>query len=109
MECPICEKGKLARKKVEYSYSDWHIGEYDADVCSKCGETFFTEKSSDAIEIKVKGLGMWGMEKKTKISKSGNSLIVRVPKQIAELLKIREGDEAVIRPDGKKRMVIIAS
>lgn len=109
MECPICEKGKLVRKKIDYSYSDWYFGKYDADVCNKCGESFFTEKSSDAIEEKAKELGVWGMEKKTKISKSGNSLIVRVPKQIADLLKIQEGDEAIIRPDGKKKIVVIAS
>lgn len=80
MECPICGKGKLVRKKVDYSYLEWNFGKYDADTCNKCGELFFTEKSSDAIEKKAKELGIWGMEKKTKISKSGNSLIVRVPK-----------------------------
>ena len=48
MECPICEKGKLTRKKVDYNYKDWHFGKYDADVCNKCGESFFTEEASSS-------------------------------------------------------------
>lgn len=107
MECPICEKGKLMRKKIEYSYQDWYFGKYDADVCNKCGEAFFTEKASDEIDKKAKALGIWGIEGKTKIARSGNSLIVRVPKHIAEFLQIREGDDAIIRPDGKKKLLVI--
>lgn len=107
MECPVCEKGKLMRKKIDYSYQEWYFGKYDADVCNKCGETFFTEKASDAIEQRAKEIGVWGIERKTRIARSGNSLIVRVPKQIAEFLQINEGDDAIIRPEGKKKLVVI--
>ena len=108
MQCPACEKGRLVRKKVEYSYQDWHFGRYDADVCCRCGEMFFTERASRAIEQKAKEIGVWGIERKTKIARSGNSLIVRVPKRLAAFLQINEGDDAVIRPDGKKKFTIIA-
>ena len=26
MKCPICEKGKLVRKKKDYKYKDWYFG-----------------------------------------------------------------------------------
>ena len=57
MECahykPIPEKEgfgeSMERKKVPYSVGGIKLGTFDADVCS-CGEVFFTEKSSDAID-----------------------------------------------------------
>jgi YgiT-type zinc finger domain-containing protein len=109
MECPVCEKGKLTRKKVDYSYKDWYFGKYDADVCNKCGESFFTEEASDLIEKKARKLALWGIEKKTKISHSGNSLIVRIPKAIAKFVEIEEGEEVTIRPEGKKKFIVDAT
>ncbi len=109
MECPVCEKGKLVRKKIEYKYKEWLFGKYDADVCDYCSEAFFTEKASYKIEQKAKELGVWGIEKKTKISHSGNSLIVRIPKAIATFIEIEEGEEVTIRPEGKKKFVVDAT
>ncbi len=109
MECPVCEKGKLTRGKVDYSYKDWYFGKYNADVCNKCGESFFTEEASELIEKKARELALWGIEKKTKISHSGNSLIVRIPKSIAQFVEIEEGEEVTIRPEGKKKFIVDAT
>ena len=106
MECPICEKGKMVKKKTRYMYDDLDLGEHDALVCNKCGETFFTEKSSLEIEKKAKKLGIWGMEKKSKISYAGNSLIVRIPRNIAKFMRLRKGKDILIRPEGKKKIVV---
>jgi len=106
MECPICEKGKMLREKTKYMYDDLNLGEYDALVCNKCGETFFTEGSSLEIEKKAKKLGIWGIEKKSKISYAGNSLMVRIPRNIAKFMKLRKGEEILIRPEGKKKLVV---
>ncbi len=108
MKCPICETGKLVRKKIEYKYKDWYFGKYDADVCGKCDEAFFTEKASEKIELKAKELGVWGIERRTKISHSGNSLIVRIPKAIAKFIEIEDGEEVIIRPEGKKKFSVDA-
>ena len=106
MKCPLCDKGKPVRKKTKYMYDDLDLGEYDALVCSKCGETFFTEESSLEIEIKAKKLGIWGMEKKSKISYAGNSLIVRIPKSIAKFMRLTKGKGILIKPEGKKKLVV---
>lgn len=106
MECPICEKGKMIKKKTKYMYNKLDFGGYDALVCNKCGETFFTEESSLEIEKKAKKLGIWGMEKKSKISYAGSSLIVRIPKSIAKFMRLTKGKDILIRPEGKKKLVV---
>lgn len=96
----------MVRKKTKYMYDELDLGEYDALVCNKCGETFFTEESSLEIEKKAKELGIWGIEKKSKISYAGNSLMVRIPRNIAKFMKLRKGEEILIRPEGKKKLVV---
>lgn len=105
MKCPVCE-GKMERKKVPYEIGRVNLGVFEADVCSSCGEIFFTEESSDAIDRKAKKTGLWGLEKKGKIGYSGNSLIVRIPKKVAEFMELKKGEEITIKPEDKKRLVI---
>ncbi len=105
MECPICE-GSMERKKVPYKIGGAELGNFEADVCTSCGEVFFTEKSSNAIDKKAKDAGLWGLEKRGKISYSGNSLIVRIPKKVAEFMNLKSGIEISIKPEDKKRLVI---
>ncbi len=104
MKCPICDES-LERKNAPYSIGGAKLGTFEADVCS-CGEVFFTEKSSDAIDRKAKESGLWGLEKKGKVGYSGNSLIVRVPKKLAEFMNLKKGEDILIRPEGKRRLVI---
>jgi len=44
------------KKKVPYNFGSISLGSFDADVCTKCGEVFFTEEASDAIDAKAKSL-----------------------------------------------------
>lgn len=96
----------MVKKRTKYMYDDLDLGEYDALVCNKCDETFFTEESSLEIEKKAKNLGIWGMEKKSKISYAGSSLIIRIPKSIAEFMRLTKGNDILIRPEGKKKLVV---
>ncbi|MFQ5975515.1 MAG: YgiT-type zinc finger protein [Candidatus Hydrothermarchaeales archaeon] len=105
MECLVCE-GKMKRKKAPYEIGNRSLGVFEADVCSSCGEIFFTEESSDKIDKIAKEAGMWGLEKKGKIGYSGNSLIVRIPKKVAEFMKLKKGKDITIKPEDKKRLVI---
>ncbi len=105
MSCPLCD-GKMKTTKAEYSYYDMLLGKFDAEVCQKCGEVFFTEEASDQIDSIAKERGHWGLERKSKISYSGNSLIVRIPKEIARFMHLEKGEEIRIRPEGRKRLVV---
>ncbi len=105
MKCPICE-GEMERKKAPYAVGGIELGTFEADACSGCGEVFFTEASSDAIDRIAKERGLWGLEKKGKLGYSGNSLIVRIPKKVVEFMKLERGKEILIKPEDKKRLVI---
>jgi len=105
MSCPVCN-GKMKKGKVEYAYYGISLGKFDAETCMKCGEVFFTEEASDKIDQLAKEKGLWGLERKSKISYSGNSLIVRIPKDIAEFMELAKGEDVNIHPEGKNRLVV---
>ncbi|MBS3110407.1 AbrB/MazE/SpoVT family DNA-binding domain-containing protein [Candidatus Woesearchaeota archaeon] len=105
MKCPVCEKGTLKQAKVKESMFGIYLGEFTAQVCSKCGESFTDEKTTKAIESAAKEKGIWGLGQKTKITKTGNSLAIRIPKEIAKFLKLEEGSEAFMHPDKDKLII----
>lgn len=103
--CPMC-KGNMARKNAPFSYAGVEFGEFDSEVCKKCGEVFFMEDASDKIDAKAKELGLWGIGKRTTVNLSGQSLIIRIPKDIAQLYKIQRDSKVLIFPEGKNRICI---
>ena len=105
MECPICN-GSLKRGKHAYTYNEIKLGIFEADQCTKCNELFFTEQSSDEIDKRAKEIGIWGMGKEGIIGTSGNSLIVRVPKEIGEFLGFKPGKKVFIHPEGKNKLIV---
>ena len=44
-----CE-GEVERKKVPFSMYGIKLGNFEAEVCTKCGEVVFDEKVSDQID-----------------------------------------------------------
>lgn len=105
MKCPICEKGILKKGKIKEYMFGFFLGEFSAEICSKCNETFTDAATTRKIEEIAKHKGIWGIGKKTKIIRTGNSLAVRIPKQIVDFLKLKEGKEAYIHPEGKKLVI----
>ena len=105
MKCPICGKGVLRKGKHKETMFGVYLGQFPAEVCSKCNESFTDEKTTRAIEKSARRKGVWGLGRKTKITTSGNSLAVRIPKPIARFLKLRSGEEAYIHPE-KGKIVI---
>src|SRR3989338_1354582 len=103
--CPICEKGNLVKKQIDETMFGVPLGKFPAEVCSKCGESFTDAGTTRKIEETAKKKGLWGLGVKTKITKAGNSLAVRIPKKIADFLKFKEGEEAYIHPESGKLVV----
>jgi len=108
MKCPICKKGILKSGKFKEEMFGVYLGEFPAQICSKCNESFTDEKTTLKIENSAKAKGVWGLGKKTKITKTGNSLAIRIPKKIANFLNLKEGNDAYIHPD-KNKLVIESS
>jgi len=105
MECPIC-KGRLVRNKHPYFFGNINLGMYEADVCEKCGEAFYTEESSDKIDKEAKKMGIWGLGKEVVVGTSGNALMVRISKDIAKFTDLKKGEHVFVHPDGKNRIAI---
>lgn len=105
MRCPICEKGNLKKGNVREIMFGVYLGEFPAEICNKCNESFTDSETTRKIEEAAKKKGIWGLGKKTKITKTGNSLAVRIPKNIAEFLKLKDGGEAYIHPEDHKLVI----
>lgn len=103
--CPICEKGTLKPVKEKHVLFGVDLGTYPGEKCFECGEVFTDSSVIQKIEAVAKQKGIWGLGKKTKISRTGNSLAVRIPKEVADYLKLKEGTEAYIHPE-KNKLVI---
>ncbi len=104
--CLACGKGELHRGKVREQMFGVDLGEYPAEICDSCGESFVDQKAMGKIEARAKELGLWGLAKKVSIAKSGNSLVVRIPAELARFLKLKGGEDALVRPEGREKIVV---
>jgi len=60
MECPRCD-GEMIIKKIPYNYKDrTYLGDFKAEVCTKCGVEYFKQKSFRKIERQAKQFKIWG-------------------------------------------------
>ena len=82
-KCDECG-GKIVEREVDFSLFGVNIGQFPAEVCTKCGEKVFTEEISDEIDKAAKEKGVWGLGVKTTVGKVGDSLDIRINKKIAE-------------------------
>ena len=101
MKCIMCDD-KTIRKNIEYKEFGISLGNFKAEVCRKCGETYFDEETAEKIQTKSKQMGLFGLTKKVKIAEIGNSIAIRIPKEIAEFLKLDKGKEVTIFPESKQ-------
>lgn len=105
MRCVICG-GQTIKKNVDYKESGVLVGNFTAFVCQKCGETYFDEKTAEKIQHKSKQMGLFGLAKKAKVAEIGNSIAIRIPKEIAEFLKLKKGKEVTIFPESRNDLHI---
>ena len=105
MKCPLCEKGSLKEGSIKESMFGVYLGEFPAKICSACNESFTDSQTTKEIEKVARQKGIWGLGHKTKITKSGNSLAVRIPKEIVKYLKLEEGKDAYIYPENNKIII----
>ena len=96
----------MKKEKIKETMFGFYLGEFPAEICTKCNESFTDEKTTRAIEEEAKKKGIWGLGKKTKIARTGNSLAIRIPAKIADFLNLKEGKEAYIHPEKDKIIII---
>lgn len=108
MKRTICEEcsGKIVEKKVEFKIYGESLGFFPAEVCTKCGEEIFDEKTSDAIDNVAKKKGLWGLDAHATVTQVGSSLALVINKKITEFLKLKKGEQVYIHPENKRRIII---
>lgn len=104
-KCALCN-GKLKEKIVDYKVYGKSIGKFKAQVCDSCEEQWFDEKTSREIEQAEKKAGIFGLSKETKISYSGNSLIIRIPKELAKFMNLKKETAVILYPEKKDKLCI---
>ncbi len=104
--CYECEKGRLVKKNVEYEQYGLVIGKYPAEVCEKCGETFFSSEAVEKIELELKKRGLWGLGIKAQIGTSGNSLDLKLAKRLADFFHLQKGQSVFIEPKAMDRFEV---
>src|SRR3989442_9659204 len=104
--CPVCGKGRLRRGKVREEMFGVDLGEYPAEICDSCGESFVDSEALKKIETRAKAMGLWGLAKKVSIAKCVNSLVVRTPADLARFLQLKGGKDALVHPEGRAKIVV---
>lgn len=88
---------------VEHKEFGVSLGKFKAFVCTSCGERFYPSDVVDRIQARSKEKGLFGLARKSKVAEVGNSVVIRVPKAIAQFLGIKKGMEVLLLPkEGNK-------
>ncbi|MBI5393657.1 AbrB/MazE/SpoVT family DNA-binding domain-containing protein [Candidatus Woesearchaeota archaeon] len=104
-QCPLCNEGKLKKGKIKETMFGVVLGEFPAEICNKCNESFTDELTTHLIELVARKKRIWGLGTKTRLAKTGNSLAVRIPRNIVKYLKLKEGKELFIHPQDNKVII----
>ncbi|MBI2628528.1 YgiT-type zinc finger protein [Candidatus Pacearchaeota archaeon] len=105
-KCALC-KGELKEKIIDYKVYGKIIGKFKAKVCNSCGEQWFDEETSKKIEDAEKKEGVFGLSVETKIGYSGNSLIIRIPVELAKFMNLKRETRVLLYPEDKNKICVM--
>ena len=98
--------GKLKRGHTEVEFFGIDFGVREAEVCASCGAEYISQDLMEELESEVKRRGLFGLEKRGRVARSGNSLVIRIPKEITDSLKIKRDTPIIIYPSDSKKLII---
>ena len=101
MRCPICSG---AMKEVKDTIEQDKVG-FTAYKCAKCGEELMNMNQLKEVAKKYRDLRK---AREIIFTKWGNSLAVRIPKEFADELDLKEGGHGVLKRS-KEGLEIIGS
>lgn len=103
--CPCGGKVEWKNDKVVVEGID--CGVLDIEYCPKCGEEYLPEESMKVVEEKLKKAGLWGVKRReVNLWKSGNSVLIRIPKDIANNLNLKPDEKVILHTEGNKKIII---
>jgi len=105
--CVKCDKKMKLGGLTKYEYQKgFPLNNVQAYVCPNCNKVFFTEDQAHEMEARTKELKEYAFGFERKITISGKSLVVTIPSEIAEHLRIKKGQKVKIIPIAREGMMI---
>lgn len=94
----------MKKAKIEVEFFGIDFGIRECEICIKCGAEYLDNETLGEIEKEVKKRRIFGLEKKIKVTKSGNSIVIRIPPEIAKFTNLKYQDLVRIFPVSKQRI-----
>ena len=98
--------GRLAERVSEVEFFGIDFGLKRVEVCADCGTEYLSQETMEEVEAEVKKRGLFGLERRGKVSRSGNSLVIRIPQEIVKSMNLKRDIPIVIYPSDKDRLVV---
>ncbi|MDG6976116.1 MAG: AbrB/MazE/SpoVT family DNA-binding domain-containing protein [Nitrososphaerota archaeon] len=98
--------GRLEERASEVEFFGIDFGVKKVESCTECGTEYLPQETMEEVEAEVRKRGLFGLERRGRVSKSGNSLVIRIPQEIAKSLRIKRDLPVVIYPSEPKKLVI---
>lgn len=98
--------GRLVEGVIHVEHLGIDFGLRTGHVCTRCGDEFLTEETWQEIEDVAKARGLFALERKVRIRRSGNSLVVAIPPDLARFLEVDKDSLVSLLPLGKGRLEV---
>ena len=98
--------GRLEERASEVEFFGIDFGVRKVEVCADCGTEYLSQETMEEVEAEVRKRGLFGLERRGKVSKSGNSLVIRIPQEIVKAMKLKRDLPIMIYPSDKDRLVV---
>ena len=98
--------GKLKKAYTQVEFFGIDFGIRLCEVCNDCGSEYLNDETLQEIEKEVKKRGIFGLEKQARITKSGNSLVIRIPPEIVRFSDIQYNDYVRVYPLAKNKLAL---
>lgn len=98
--------GKLKKSETNVEFFGIDFGIKSCEVCTRCGEEYIDQEVMKEVEKEIKKRGIFGLERNIQVTKSGNSLVIRIPPEISKFLHIKYKTLLRLFPTDKKRIEI---
>lgn len=105
--CPSCRRGELVPVNDIISEFGGYVFVEKGERCTACGEEFpYEEESQKTIEA-ARRLGVWPEPLKLhrKLSRSGGTLVLRIPSDLERQMELKEKTEVAITKVGRKIVI----
>ena len=96
--------GTLKKSHTQVEFFGIDFGIRECEVCTKCGSEYLSDEILDEVEREVKKRKLFGLEKQAQITKSGNSLVIRIPPEIVRFSGMHYKEQVRIYPTGKNKI-----